>query len=119
MAGAYDRRRGTAIIENQKGILVVTHSNGGVYLLPGGGAREKELQIMAAIRELKEETGLYPIEVRYLFTHLKAKIFVMKAKGTPRPCNEIKKIAWYQPGSHINVSGNTRAIIDRYLQMKE
>lgn len=119
MAGAYDRRRGTAIVESQRGILVVTHGNGGVYLLPGGGAREKEIQIIAAIRELKEETGLYPIEVRYLFTYLKAKVFVMTVKGTPRPCNEIKKIAWYRPGSHINISRNTRTIIDRYLQMKE
>ncbi|WP_268872604.1 NUDIX hydrolase [Methanofollis ethanolicus] len=43
----------------------------------------------------------------------------MKVKGTPRPCNEVKKIAWYRPGSHINVSRNTRAIVDRYLLMKE
>ncbi|WP_067048329.1 NUDIX domain-containing protein [Methanofollis ethanolicus] len=62
MAGAYDRRRGTAIIESQRGILVVTHGNRGAYLLPGGGAREDELQIIAAIRELKEETGPYPMK---------------------------------------------------------
>jgi ADP-ribose pyrophosphatase YjhB (NUDIX family) len=119
MAGAYDRRRGTAIIEDQRGILVVTHGEDGIYLLPGGGARQDELQIIAAIRELREETGLYPIEVKYLFTHLKAKVFAMKVKGTPKPCNEIRKIEWYQPGSRVNVSGNTRAIINRYLMMKE
>ncbi|QYZ79662.1 NUDIX domain-containing protein [Methanofollis formosanus] len=116
MPSAYGRRRGTAIIETEKGILVVAQSHR-AYLLPGGGARPDELQIQSAIRELREETGLYPIEVKYLFKHMAAKIFLMKVKGTPRPRNEIIRIAYYQPGNGIKVSPNTKKIIDQYYSL--
>lgn len=117
MPSPYSRRRGTAIVDSSKGILVVSQGSE-VFLLPGGGARSHELQIEAAIRELKEETGLYPIEVKYLFKFMSAKIFLMKTRGTPRPRNEIRKIAYYYPGGNIRVSYNTKKIIDIYLQNK-
>ena len=117
MSSAYNRRRGTALIETRRGVMVVSHGRG--YLLPGGGARRNELQIECAIRELREETGLYPVEVKYLFRFMKAKVFFMKVRGTPKPRNEIKRIAYYKPGSSTRVSLNTKKIIDRYYAMKE
>lgn len=58
------RRRGTAIVETPKGILVVASSNG-VYLLPGGGANDGESRTDADIRELKEETGLIATNTKF------------------------------------------------------
>jgi len=56
------RRRGTAIVDTSRGILVVSHGNRTFYL-PGGGAEKGESQKNAAIRELKEETGLVPLHL--------------------------------------------------------
>jgi 8-oxo-dGTP diphosphatase len=53
----WHRRRGTAIVETKKGILVVS-GHGKVFMLPGGAANHKESRLQAAIRELQEETGL-------------------------------------------------------------
>ncbi|MGH9919809.1 MAG: NUDIX domain-containing protein [Nitrososphaerales archaeon] len=62
----YVRRRGTAIVESASGILVVS-KDGRVFTLPGGGARPDESDGEAAIRELKEETGLDAVDLVYLF----------------------------------------------------
>lgn len=117
MSSAYQKRRGTAIVDTDKGILVVAQGN--LFLLPGGAAYPNELQILAAIRELKEETGIYPFEVKYLFRYLNSKIFFMRTNGTPRPCSEIKKVDYYYPGKQIPLSYNTKKIIDQYYLLKK
>ena len=52
----HKRRRGTAIVDTPKGIVVVS-VGGRTYYLPGGGARRGESRESAAIRELREETA--------------------------------------------------------------
>lgn len=51
-------RRGTCIIETKKGILIGKEFTDGRYSLIGGQAKPGEHRRDAAIRELKEETGL-------------------------------------------------------------
>ena len=114
---AYGRRRGTAIVDTRQGIIVVTHGN--QFLLPGGSPKRGELQIQAAIRELREETGLRAYDVRYLFTHMAAKVFLIQAEGIPEPRNEIHTIEYYQEGSPVHVSNNTRLIIEKYWEWKK
>lgn len=115
------RRRGTAIIDSPKGILV-TAMNRGVYLLPGGGANRKETRFLAAQRELTEETGLLAHAAKILF-RFESKtqnhtVCILKAKGKAKPMHEIKSLAFYKIGSDINISNSTRIIIDKYLDMK-
>lgn len=114
MPGAYDRRRGTAIVETPKGILVVRQGNA-PFLLPGGGAKKGESRIEAAVRELREETGLIAYEVTYLFTFHQSKIFLMCADGIPAPRHEISQIGYYSPGAPLPLSYNTKRIIEWYL----
>jgi 8-oxo-dGTP diphosphatase len=125
----HTRRRGTAIVDTPNGILVASQ-RGGVYLLPGGGARHHESRQDAAIRELKEETGLKVVDSTYLFEYKGGvhkdsrggffrdvhKVFLVTTTGVAEPGKEIKRIAYYN-GSGVNVSFHTKKIIEKYLTM--
>jgi len=132
MAKVKKRRRGTALVETEQGILV-TAGRGGVFLLPGGGANRGESRTKAAMRELREETGLKPYYAKYLFRHRGRvskshghgyfqdhhTVCLIKAHGTPRPRHEIKYVAFYKPGSGVRISGVTREIIEKYYSYKK
>ncbi len=116
------RRRGTVILE-RNGKILLTAMSGDTYLLPGGGADKGETRFRAAIRELQEETGLYAHEAKILFNHEsrsnKHTVVLAKAKGTAKPRDEVKKIAWYKPGSKLKMSGATKIIIEKYYELKK
>jgi 8-oxo-dGTP diphosphatase len=113
------RRRGTAVVDTSKGIVVVSMS-GRTYSLPGGGARRGESREKATIRELREETGLIAADCSYLFEYTSFstchKVFLINCDGTPEPRHEIKHVAYFNPNnSRITISYTTQKIIDRYL----
>lgn len=125
------RRRGTAIVETPRGIIV-TASRNKLFLLPGGGAEKWESRRRATIRELKEETGLKAYYCKYLFTHHEPKynyddgkrrkirnlhkIFLIRAKGTPKPnYHDVSHIDYWKPGSKVHISRTTKLIIEKYL----
>jgi len=126
------RRRGAAIVDTLNGILVVS-GKGKLFILPGGGARKGESRRHAAIRELKEETGLNVIDSKYLFRYVGGvhkshggghfqdhnKVFLMKTTGTAQPKHEVKNIEYYKDGSDINVSDTTKKIIEKYYELKK
>lgn len=114
------RRRGTAIIENEKGILLVS----GIFKkfnLPGGGVKKNESQMQAVIREVKEETGIEPYFAMVLFRHESKLnnhfVYYIKAKGEPKPRREIFHIA-YSKNKDIRISKTTGRIILKYLDYK-
>lgn len=125
------RRRGTAIVETPKGILV-TASRNKLFLLPGGGAEKWESRRKATIRELKEETGLKAYSWKYLFTHNEPKysndgkkrkirnlhkVFLIKASGYPKPnYHDVSHIAYWKPGCDVHISRTTKEILIKYLK---
>lgn len=126
------RRRGTAIVENPKGILVVSES-GRTYSLVGGNARRRESRRRAVIRELREETGLEAIGCTYLFEYISTgthkdykggyfrtahKVFLMETIGVAKPRGEIRYVSYFN-GCGLKLFDSTREIIKKYYEMKK
>jgi 8-oxo-dGTP diphosphatase len=134
MSNVLYRRRGTAIVETGKGILL-TAGRHGVFILPGGGAKRGESRFVAALRELTEETGLLPYSAEIIFKYLgkirptmsgKHKfqdhhtVCVVKASGKPKPGGgDAKRISYYYSGCDIQISTTTQEIINRYFEWKQ
>lgn len=126
------RRRGTAIVDTSKGILVVAGKNK-LFILPGGKAEKNESRTKAACRELYEETKLKTKSIKYLFRikgelHKSYKggyfqdqhtVCLIETEGIPKPNHEIKYIDYYYPGCKIKISGITKEIIDKYYKLKK
>ncbi|MBD1853684.1 NUDIX domain-containing protein [Leptolyngbya sp. FACHB-711] len=125
------RRRGTALVDTPQGVLLVAGKSGR-FLLPGGAAEKGESRKAATIRELQEETTLKTISMQYLFSYTghirwrksgwvrdEHKVFLVEAQGTPQPTHEIRELRFYQLGDQVRMSEATRAIIDRYLILKQ
>jgi len=126
------RRKGVAIVETSKGILVVADKSKN-FILPGGGANKGESRKNSAIRELKEETNLDTKTCQYLFNYRGkkwkshsgrivrnlGKVFLIITKGIARPRHEISYIDYYLPNKKINLSTSTKKIIEMYWRMKD
>lgn len=117
---AIKRRRGTAIIETPKGILVVSH-NDKTYNLPGGGVETGENQKQATIRELKEETTLETNQIEFLFNFEALfnnhHVYLIEPKGTAKPNREIKYVKYYN-GANPKISKVTYEILSYYQANK-
>lgn len=128
----FHRRKGVAIVESSKGILVVAGKDK-KFILPGGGAKKEETRLQATIRELEEETGLKTKSFKYLFNYKGNKwkskngkqirnlgiVFFINAIGTAKPRHEIRHINYYKPNKKINITFGTKKIIDMYMEMKK
>src|SRR3989344_8299334 len=122
------RRKGVAILNFPKGILLVAGKTK-IFHLPGGGANKWESRKRAAIRELNEETGLKSNSIKYLFNYKGKKlherdgklvrndvdVFLVKSKGNPEPNNEIKRIKFWKPWRKMKIGESTLNSINKYL----
>ena len=127
MKNIIKRRRGAAIIETPKGVLVCARKDSD-FMIPGGGANFLETRKRAAIREVYEELGLKVKTSKYLFNYVGpvhrnkygklqqnfAKAFLVITEGKPKPANEINRIAYWKKGSKLKLMKATKIVLDKY-----
>jgi 8-oxo-dGTP diphosphatase len=100
---AMKKKRATVIWENEEGRILLVKMPKNYWMLPGGYPQTDELRIVAAIREIKEETGLHATEVKTLLEyegeHRMHKVFWVKAEGIPSAMpQEIVQVEYFDEG---------------------
>ena len=130
------RRRATCIVElpNEHGecCVLIAEQRGSSYdLLPGGRVERGEAPIIAAIRELREETELKTQGVIKLFEYTSAHqvhhvFYLIPEPGQmPRPHSDVKrlwKLRFAELGdlsSHSSLSRSTVQILSAYRAWRE
>ena len=115
--GALPRRRATLVMRREGRILLVRDRGRSSYGLPGGGIEDGELSIVAAARELYEETGLEATAIRYLFsfegkynTH---SVYEVEADGEAAVRGEIDWFIWWDMKDDTPVYPHVRGILAR------
>lgn len=122
----HKRKRATAIVEMDTGILLVSHSRNGTptYMLPGGGVKKRERSASAVKRELYEETGLHSSEINFLFDletkHHLHRVFFIKTYGHLRKRHETTHIRFYNISTkeRYKLAWHVGPIIKKYYEIK-
>ena len=98
-------------------ILLVRDRGRSSYGLPGGGIEDGELPIVAAARELYEETGLEATTIRYLFSfegkYNVHRVYEVEADGEPEARGEIDWYIWWDMKDDTPVYPHVRGILAR------
>ncbi|OLF55298.1 NUDIX hydrolase [Pseudomonas chlororaphis] len=117
------KNRATVICAQGGQILFVRKARS-KWVLPGGKVEPGESLAAAAIRELREETGLDANEVLYLLEfeagnvrHHVFEVSVVDAESA-RPRNEIAAIGWYAYGTarDMDTTVATKSIVGSFLR---
>jgi 8-oxo-dGTP pyrophosphatase MutT (NUDIX family) len=114
------RIRATGLVIRQSAVLMVREYTG-MWLLPGGSVGYDELSIVAAIRELYEETGVEARAAAFLFEHVSAHHvhhvyrMVIPDQARVRSGLEVESVQWVDHRELFDwrTTPGTRAIVAR------
>lgn len=118
------RSRSTAIVEYE-GAILLTETKEGMLLLPGGGRDRHESPMEAALRELREETGLVGISCLYLLSYESPtnhhSVFWVGTKGNPVAGDDAVALHYFHGEAELSdrMSPATRIILAKYLEIRQ
>lgn len=113
------RERATAVVIRDNKVLLVRSSAGqfSEFMMPGGGIEDDGLPIVAAARELHEETNLRASGISYRLTLETAihrhVVFRVEAEGEVEPGPEIGDFIWWDQREDLPLFSHVRAILER------
>ena len=100
-------------------MLVVRDRGRPTYALPGGGIEKGELPIVAAARELYEETSLEACTIRFLFVfegkYNNHHLYEVEADGEIAVRGEVDGFAWWDMEDDTPVYPHVRGILARLI----
>ena len=115
--GTLPRHRATLVMRREGRILLVRDRGRSSYGLPGGGIEDGELPIVAAARELHEETGLEATAIRYLFSFAGKynvhRVYEVEADGEAAVRGEIDCYIWWDMKDDTPVYPHVEGILAR------
>lgn len=112
------------VICTQGGQILFVRKQKSKWTLPGGKVEPGESLACAAIRELREETGLDASDLLYIqkldsgnVRHHVFEAAVIDAQNA-RPLNEIADLAWhaYSAANDLDATGATKVIVSSFLR---
>ena len=113
--GELPRHRATVIVRRDGRVLVVRDRGRPTYALPGGGIEKGELPIVAAARELYEETGLEASAIRFLFVfegkYNNHHLYEVEADGGVAVRGEVDEYTWWDMRDSTPVYPHVRGIL--------
>ena len=113
--GTLPRHRASVILWRDARILLVRDRGRETFALPGGGIEEGELPIVAAARELREETGLEATAIRYRFTfegkYNNHHLYEVEAEGEVVVAGEVDGHTWWDTQDETPVYPHVRGIL--------
>jgi 8-oxo-dGTP pyrophosphatase MutT (NUDIX family) len=111
------RERATVVVIRDGRVLLARDVGSRYFNMPGGGIEEGEPPEEAAVRELREETGLTPTRTESLFVWESAvarhHVFRIDAEGTARIGDEVVELVWWDRKEALTMNGHVEAIIER------
>ena len=121
--GELPRLRATVIVRRDDRVLVVRDRGRPTYALPGGGIERGELPIVAAARELYEETGLEASAIRFLFVfegkYNNHHLYEVEADGEVAVRGEVDGFTWWDMRDDTPVYPHVRGILARLRTRSE
>ena len=117
------RSRATVIAEQGGRFLLIRERGSRVYSLPGGGIKRGESTMLAALRELNEETKLSPLKAERLFDHEGAtqmhKVVWILTRGEVRlQRKEVSGFLWWDGKEKVNMLPSARDIISKHKKAR-
>ena len=107
------RERATCVVIRD-GKLLLVRGEEPTFMLPGGGVDPGESVKSAAIRELREETGLVAASTEYLYvletSTNRHQVFAVEAKGQVKARAEIHGFLWWDMEEDIPVHAHVTSI---------
>lgn len=121
--GTLPRHRASLVLWRDQRLLLVRDRGRSTYALPGGGIEDGELPIVAAARELLEETGLEATAIRYLFTfegkYNDHHLYEVEAEGDVVVAGEVDGFTWWNLQDDTPVYPHVRGIVARLSNTTE
>ena len=112
------RRRATVVTEQDGMVLLIRERGSKRFSLPGGGFEGRESTMEAALRELREETKLWPVEAKRMFdyegqTQSHRVVWAQVRGRVTLQRKEVSEYRWWDGREPVPLLPSARAIIDK------